>query len=183
MEEISTLARPYAEAAYAHAHAQASVGVEAWHRQLETLALIAADAGLRTALLDPRLKREQHAEIVLGAAADLGLSLGEGMRNLVRVLAENQRLKKLPEVARQFAERRAEDEGLVQVEVTSAMEMDSASQEKLTGALRQRLGRDVNVQVQVDPSLLGGAIVRAGDLVIDASVRGRLAQLETALRR
>jgi F-type H+-transporting ATPase subunit delta len=138
---------------------------------------------LAAALIDPRLKREQHAEIVLGAASDLGLSLGEGVQNLVRVLAENQRLSVMPEIARQFAQRRAADQKLTQVDITSAMEMDAASQEQLAEALRQRLGTDVNVQVQVDPSLIGGAIVRAGDLVIDASVRGRLAQLETVLRR
>jgi F-type H+-transporting ATPase subunit delta len=181
VEEISTLARPYADAAYDHAHATASI--EAWSKQMAGLAAIAADAGLAAALIDPRLKREQHAEIVLGAASDLGLSLGEGVQNLVRVLAENQRLSVMPEIARQFAQRRAADQKLTQVDITSAMEMDAASQEQLAEALRQRLGTDVNVQVQVDPSLIGGAIVRAGDLVIDASVRGRLAQLETVLRR
>jgi len=181
VEEVSTLARPYADAAYEYAQSTASI--EAWSKQMSALAAIAADPGLLAALIDPRLKREQHAEIVLGAAKDLGLSLGEGIQNLVRVLTENQRLNVLPEIAQQFEQRRAADQKLTQVDVTSAMEMDVASQEQLAGALRQRLGTDVNVQVQIDPSLIGGAIVRAGDLVIDASVRGRLAQLETVLRR
>jgi F-type H+-transporting ATPase subunit delta len=96
-------------------------------------------------------------------------------------LAQNRRLGYLPEIAAQFEVLRAEVEGVIDVEVIAAREIAPAQQKRLTAALEKRLGREVRMQVRLDESLVGGAIVRAGDLVIDGSLKGRLARLGSAL--
>jgi F-type H+-transporting ATPase subunit delta len=117
-----------------------------------------------------------------GLVTDVGgANFNAGMQNFVRVLAENHRLPLLPEIAAQYEELRAAVENTVDVEVTSAVALDAAQSENLKRALNARLKRQVRMQNSVDASLLGGAIVRAGDLVIDGSLKGRLERLATDL--
>ena len=117
-----------------------------------------------------------------GLVTDVGgTNFNGGMQNFVRVLAENHRLPLLPEIAAQYEQLRAAVENTVDVEVTSAVPLDAAQSENLERALNARLKRQVRMQNSVDPSLLGGAIVRAGDLVIDGSLKGRLERLATEL--
>ena len=110
-----------------------------------------------------------------------GASLNAGMQNFVRVLAENHRLLLLPEIAAHYEEFRSAVENTVDVEVISAVELDAAQSAKLSAALARRLKRNVRMSNKVDATLLGGAVLRAGDLVIDGSLKGRLERLATEL--
>jgi F-type H+-transporting ATPase subunit delta len=120
----------------------------------------------------------QIADFVIGVG---GAKLTPGMQNFVRVLAANRRLLLLPEIAAHYEAMRAQVENTVDVEVISAVKLDAAQTEKLTQALNTRLKRRVKMQNSVDPALLGGAVIRAGDLVIDGSLKGRLERLRTDL--
>jgi F-type H+-transporting ATPase subunit delta len=110
-----------------------------------------------------------------------GAKLNPAMQNFVGVLAENRRLLLLPEIAAHYEELRSDVENTVDVEVISAVELNSAQSDKLKEALSKRLKRTVRMQNTVDPALLGGAVVRAGDMVIDGSLKGRLQRLATEL--
>jgi F-type H+-transporting ATPase subunit delta len=145
---------------------------------LKTAAAIVADPRVAALTKSPRLS----AADVVGLVDDVaGADLDAGMQNFVRVLAENRRLPLLPEIAAQYEELRAAVENTVDVEVTSAVALDAAQSENLRRALNARLKRQVRMQNSVDSSLLGGAVVRAGDLVIDGSLKGRLERLATEL--
>lgn len=176
MAEFSTLARPYARAAFEHAAAEDTL--ESWSRALGLLALLAEDARISAPLRSPALVREQRAQLLIDLCGD---ELDIQVRNFLQVLAANNRLPLLPEIFQQFQALKADHQRLVEVEVTSAAAIDEAQRSRLAEALVKRLGREVSVQVSIDPSLIGGAIVRAGDTVIDGSLRGRLNKLADAL--
>jgi F-type H+-transporting ATPase subunit delta len=127
---------------------------------------------------NPSLTTTELADLVTEVA---GANLNAGMQNFVRVLAENHRLLLLPEIAVQYEQLRAAVENTVDVEVVSAVPLSEAQSERLKQALNSRLKRQVRMQNSVDSALLGGAIVRAGDLVIDGSLKGRLERLATEL--
>lgn len=176
MAEFSTLARPYARAAFEHAAAGDTL--ESWSRALGLLALLAEDVRISARLRSPALAREQRAQLLIDLCGD---ELDIQVRNFLQVLAANDRLLLLPEIFQQFQALKADHQRLVEVEVTSAAPIDEAQRSRLAEALVKRLGREVSVQVSVDPSLIGGAIIRAGDTVIDGSLRGRLNKLADAL--
>ena len=176
MVERATIARPYAKAVFetalpARAFAQ-------WSEGLTVAAEIVVDARVAELIKNPELPTADIAEFVIGVA---GNKLDAHMQNFVRVLAENHRLLLLPEILAHYEVMRAEVENTVDVEVISAVKLDPAQAEKLAGALNTRLKRRVNMRNSVDASLLGGAIIHAGDLVIDGSLKGRLQRLRTEL--
>jgi F-type H+-transporting ATPase subunit delta len=174
--ERATIARPYAKAAFEYArdaHAFAD-----WSAGLKTAAAIIADPHVAALTKDPKWIA---ADLVASIADVAGDKLNAGMQNFVRVLAENHRLLLLPEIAAHFAAFRSDAENTIDVEVTSAVALNSAQADKLKDALAKRLKRSVRMQNSVDASLLGGAVVRAGDLVIDGSLKGRLQRLATEL--
>ena len=170
------IARPYARAAFAHAREHDRV--ERWSEQLALLAAIAVDPEGRRLLADPRLPRARRLELLLEIA---GEGLASDVANLVRVLADNGRLAALDEVTAEFERLRAAAENRVDARVLTARELDEQQQQALAQALARRLGCEVRIQPSVDEELIGGVIVRAGDLVIDASMRGRLQRLATRL--
>ena len=176
MAERATIARPYAKAAFEYARAANSL--PAWSRGLEAAAEIVADPRVAALSKNPQWTAGSLSEFVAGVA---GERLDAGMRNFVGVLAENRRLGVLPEINRHFAALRAAAENTADVEVTSAVPLDAAQTDKLTRALSTRLKRQVRLQTRVDAALLGGAVIRAGDLVIDGSLKGRLERLGTEL--
>ena len=176
MAERATIARPYAKAAFEYAR-QAGAFAE-WSQALHLCAQIAADPRVEALIKDPELAPGQIADFVIGVA---GAHLDPGMQNFVRTLAENRRLLLLTEIAAHYEALRAEVENTVDVEVVSAVKLDAAQTEKLIQALTTRLKRRVKMQNSVDPALLGGAVIRAGDLVIDGSLKGRLERLRTEL--
>ena len=176
MAERATIARPYAKAAFDFARAAHTFAE--WSQGLGLSAEIVADARVAALVKDPERTPADIAGFIIGIAEP---KLDAGMQNFVRVLAENRRLLLLPEIAAQFAALRAEAESTVDVEVVSAVALDAAQSDKLGKALTTRLKRQVRMQTSVDASLLGGAVIRAGDLVIDGSLKGRLERLGTEL--
>ncbi len=176
MAERATIARPYAKAAFEYAHAANAFA--GWSQGLKTAAEIVADPRVAALTKDPRWQGEDMVKFI-GEVA--GSRLDAGMHNFLRVLAENRRLLVLPEIAANYEVLRSAVENTVEVEVTSAVKLSDAQIEKLKAALGTRLKRQVRMQNSVDESLLGGAVVRAGDLVIDGSLKGRLERLATDL--
>lgn len=176
MAERATVARPYAKAAFQYAAGAGAFA--AWSTALAVCAQIVADPRVAALAKDPELTPEQVAGLVIDVARTV---LDPAMQNFVRVLAANRRLLLLPEIAAHYETMRAEVENTVDVELISAVQLDQAQAEKLTQALNTRLKRRVKMRNSVDASLLGGAVIRAGDLVIDGSLKGRLERLRTEL--
>ena len=178
MSERATLARPYATAAFALA--QEKKALKKWSEMLTLLAAVVRDDRMRARLDDPRIARERLAALLIEIG---GKNVDKDGANFLRVLAENRRLPVLPEIAALFEERRAAAEARVEAEVVSAYEVSAAQLKKISAALEKKLGREVTLTPRVDASLLGGIVIRAGDLVIDGSVRGQLHALATHLNR
>ncbi|MFC5694548.1 F0F1 ATP synthase subunit delta [Pseudomonas sp. GCM10022186] len=177
MAELTTLARPYAKAAfeYAQAHQQ----LAAWSAMLGLAAAVSQDDTMQRVLKAPRLTSAEKAKAFIEAVGD---KLEVQAQNFVHVLSENGRLVLLPEIAEQFELYKAEQEKSVDVEVTSAFALSDEQQDKLAKVLSARLSREVRLHAVEDSSLIGGVVIRAGDLVIDGSVRGKLAKLAEALK-
>lgn len=177
MAEAATLARPYANAAFDVAKAHQRLAQ--WSRMLALLAAAVATREVAALIGDPALasevKAHRLAEALRGELDDRG-------RRFVQALAAYQRLGLLPEVARQFEARKAAAEAVLEVELVAATELTAQQRESFSAALARRFDQAVNLAVAVDATLLGGAVVRAGDTVIDGSVRGRLARLAGALQ-
>ena len=176
MAEPVTVARPYAQALFRLARERDALGH--WQAQLDLLATLVAHPDLAQVVRDPRRTRSELAELVTAIA---GERLDAAGRNFVRLLAENRRLALLPAIRDLYTRLRHEAEGEVDVELVAAREVPEPLLRQITEALQQRLHRQVAVQARTDPALLGGAVIRAGDLVIDGSLRGRLARLAQAL--
>ncbi|NBW88477.1 MAG: F0F1 ATP synthase subunit delta [Gammaproteobacteria bacterium] len=170
--DAATIARPYARAAFEHAVAAQQLA--AWGDLLAKASVVIADERVAPLVGNPHVKRAQLVDFVLDLAGAAG---NERARNFMQLLADNNRLAVLPEIATQYAVLRAEVENTVEVTVTSALPLDAAQSEKLTQALTRRLRRTVRLHAEVDASLIGGAIVRAGDFVVDGSLRGRIERL------
>jgi F-type H+-transporting ATPase subunit delta len=176
MAEAITVARPYAQAAFLFASTHATL--KDWSEMLGLLAGIASDDSMSELLDSPQLTEAQLADLFIDVAGD---RINEKCANFVRVLAANGRLQLLPEIAALFEIQRRDAEGTVQAELVSAFPASEEQQAEVIASLRKRLGRDVELSCSTDKALLGGAIIRAGDLVIDGSVRGKLERLGTAL--
>ena len=177
MIEPTTLARPYARAAFQHA--VDSGAVDSWYGALQTLASVVAEPTVGAVLDDPASTALQRADTV---SAVLGDNIPSGVAEFVVVMAENHRLKLAADVASLFAELKSALDAAANVTVTSAFDVPGATLEQLSATLTTKLGKTVDMTVETDPSLIGGAIIRAGDMVIDGSVRGRLQKLATTLK-
>jgi F-type H+-transporting ATPase subunit delta len=175
--EPTTLARPYARAAFQFA-VDNSV-VDSWHQALLAVAAVVAEPSVAKVLDDPATTAPQRAATVVTV---LGDDIPAGVAEFVSVMAENHRLGLSGEVARLFAELRSALDAAANVTVTSAFDVADATVEQLAASLTAKLGKTVDMTVETDASLIGGAIIRAGDMVIDGSVRGRLHKLATALK-
>lgn len=176
MAELSTLARPYAKAAFEYARQNNELSQ--WAEQLATAAAVVSDAGMKTALNDPSLTAEQQARMLTDVCGD---ALGTPVRNFIAVLAGNKRLALLPEIHQLYVQYKANQEKTVDVEVISAFDLADATRDRLAEVLGRKLERQVKVRTSTDRNLLGGVLIRAGDLVIDGSVRGRLNKLAAAM--
>jgi F-type H+-transporting ATPase subunit delta len=174
--ERATIARPYAKAAFEYAR-DANAFAQ-WSQGLKGAAEIVTDPRVAPLTKSPQWTAADVVALITDVA---GAKLDAGMQNFVRVLAENHRLQLLPEIAAHYETLRSAVENVVDVEVVSAVPLDAAQTEKLTQALGTRFKRKVRMQNSVDSTLVGGAVVRAGDLVIDGSLKGRLERLATEL--
>ena len=177
MAELTTLARPYAKAAFEYA--STAKAVQSWSDAFDVAAAVVEQDRVKNALISPSLSAERKASIFLQI---LGDELDEKQKNFVRILAENKRLGLLPYIKEQFVAMKAMQEKSIDVEVTAAYELPVDLTNKLAQALSARLNRKVSVHGSVDKSLMGGAVIQTGDLVIDGSVRGRLAKLAERLK-
>ena len=173
MSQALTLARPYARAAFAIA--REGNALPAWSDALAFAARVAADPTVAALLGNPGLIQADATTLLAPEGAD------ETFGNFLGLLFENRRLPLLPEIAGMFDELRFEAERVVKAKVTSAVAMPAAELETIKAALKKRFGRDVEVETAVDESLIGGAVIDAGDVVIDGSLKGKLGRLQAAL--
>lgn len=177
MAELTTLARPYAKAAFEHA--QAHQQLANWSAMLGLAAAVSLDDTMQRVLKAPRLTSTEKATTFNEVCGD---KFDAQAQNFIRVIAENDRLALLPDIFSLFELYKAEQEKSIDVDVTSAFALSDEQQDKLAKVLSARLGREVRLHAAEDATLIGGVLIRAGDLVIDGSVRGKLAKLAEALK-
>ena len=176
MAERATVARPYAKAAFAYAQEQGRL--DAWSGWLGTARAVVQSDEFVAFESSPGVGKQQLKELIANVC---GNALDANARSLLDLLAENGRIDYLPEIAEHFDELKAEHQNVADVEVVSAAELNDAQRERLTQALRARLRRDVRLHCTVDPALIGGAVVRSGDLLIDGSIANKLQRLDVEL--
>lgn len=176
MAELNTVARPYTKAAFEYAAAQG--GLDQWVNMLSLSAAVIADSAVAQVLGSPALTSEQKAATLV---AILEGEIDAAGQNFIGLLAENGRLALLPEITVQFKKLKTAQEASIEVGLTTAFELADEQQQKLAQALSAKLGRDVIITSVVDKSILGGVVIRTDDLVIDGSVRARLAKLAEAM--
>lgn len=178
MSEQITFARPYARAVFELA--QSSKRLPAWKRALETLAAIVALPNVQVLISNPLIAPSVQAQIIIDAGAD---AFDTEAANLVRLLAENHRLDSVLDLAAYYETLCDEAEGTVEAEAISAYPLDKSQCDALVKALKERLGKNVNLSTREDPTLLGGVVIHAGDLVIDGSLKERLGQMARVMSR
>ena len=173
MSQYLTLARPYARAAFAAASEAGQAA--AWSQALALVARIAADPQVAALLNHPQLSAADAAGLLAVDGA------GEEFGRFIELLAGNRRLPLLAEIAGLFEQLRAEAEHIVKARVTAASELPAAELESIRDALKRRFGREVELETAIDESLIGGAVIAAGDVVIDGSLKGKLSRMQSAL--
>ena len=176
MSNLTNIARPYAKAAFEFALEQNALS--GWQQMLAFAAEVAKDQQMGV-FLRSNSTADTQASLFNQVCAD---QLDQPAQNLIMLMAENQRLLALPEVFAQFNELKDEHEREVNVDVIAATELSAAQQEKLAAALSKRLARNVKLNCSVDPNVVGGMLMKAGDMVIDGSIRGKLDRLITTLQ-
>jgi F-type H+-transporting ATPase subunit delta len=176
MESCANIARPYAKAVFEYAllHKQ----LDSWQQGLQGAALLAADERVAKLLADPNVTTIQTLDIFFDVLKNI---LNDKACNFLRLLADYRRLNILPEIAERFKKLKDEYEKVIEVEVASAFELTTEQKEKLTQALNKRLQLEIKLHCQTDENLLGGAVIRAGDLIIDGSGLGKLKELNNYL--
>lgn len=185
MADNHTIARPYAEAAFERARETGTL--EAWSEGLRLGGELMADGRVAAFLANPRLSDSERLEFLTGlfgaAGGENGIFAGGNAdgRNFLKLLLEYERVPALPEMTELFEQMKAAIENTVDVTVTTATAISEVQKQALVAALRKRLGREVRLGVEVDESLIGGAVIRAGDIVIDGSLRSRLDRLSNVL--
>jgi len=176
MAEKATIARPYAKAAFEYAREHQSF--DRWSQVLATAAAVVSDERAAHLLTNPRVKAEDLVDLIADVC---GGALDEHGRNFLLTLATNRRLALLPNIAELFETLRAEVENVLDVQLVSAVQLDDAQRQRMSEALKKRFKREIRLHCAIDLSLIGGAVVRAGDFVIDGSVKARLERLASAI--
>ena len=179
MAELATLARPYANAAYELA--KQSDRVDSWSAALALLVEAGKSPEIRELIGSQVIAHVQKSHTLNDLLVESNSP--EEVKRFVSVLAENHRLDLLTDIATLFEVRRAEDSKILDVTITSAVPLSNEQEAMFEAALRKRFDRDVSVTTELDPNLMGGAFIRAGDSVVDGSVRGKLAKMQEALTR
>lgn len=178
MAEKITIARPYAQAVFELARDQGKLAE--WSRTLELLSLVVNDSRMEQLLGNPHVSSDQLVQLISDVCGD---KLDKHAVSLLRLLAENRRLSLLPELSMHYEALRADAEKTVQAEVVSAFPLGDEQKAAIAASLKRRLGREVQLTCSTDESLIGGAVIRAGDLVIDGSVAAHVDRLASALSR
>ncbi|MCV2886518.1 F0F1 ATP synthase subunit delta [Aestuariibacter sp. AA17] len=176
MSELTTIARPYAKAAFDYAVEKNAVAK--WQEMLAFTAEVANNETMQ-GVLTSSLASDKLAEVFNNVC---GEQLDQHGQNLIKLLAENGRLQALPEVSAMFDSMKAAYDKEIDVDVTSAAELSDAQKAELSASLEKRLARKVKLNCNVDPALVAGAVIKAGDMVIDGSVKSKLNRLADALQ-
>lgn len=176
MAEAITIARPYANAVFSLAQEKGEL--KAWSDLLAVLAQCVSEPEMQSIITSPAVSDEQVVDVLADIAGD---SMTTDAKHFLALLAENDRLLLMTEITVLFEALRAEAEKQMTADVISARELSPEQADKISAALKQRLGRDITLNTSIDESLLGGAIIRAGDLVIDGSALGKLNRLANAI--
>lgn len=178
MSDMTTIARPYAKAIFEYALAAKKLA--AWSSLLQILAQTVVEPKALSFIDSPAATVDQQCQLLQTVIDKAKVDVeGKAAENFVALLAQNKRLPILPDISAQYEALRAEQEKTLMVQVASFSPLTSVQQQNLTQSLSQRLQRQISLEVNIDKSLLGGAVIRAGDLVIDGSVRGKLSKLST----
>lgn len=177
MSEAITVARPYALAAFDEASKNNEL--KSWSEVLQSAVSAIENAQVHALIVSPRVAKQQLEGLMLALCG--GDKLNKPVRNFIKLLVETQRLVLLPEIVAIFEVLRAEAEKSVDVVVTSAFDLNDAQKQKITAAMKKRLGREIRLNCETDQKLLGGIVIRAGDKVIDGSARTHLTELANAL--
>jgi F-type H+-transporting ATPase subunit delta len=176
MAELTTIARPYAQAVFKLAKEQSKI--PQWSEFLKFLGAVAADVNMKRLLQNPKIESSRLVSFVLDLCGDKATPTTS---NLVKLLAENKRLTLVPEISVLYEQYRSEAESTVRAQMYSAFPVTDAQRQSVIAGLEKRLARKVELECVTDVTLMGGVVIRAGDLVIDGSVRGKLTRMVTAL--
>ncbi len=176
MSAQSNIARPYAQALFELAQEQDDLA--GWDEQLRLLAMVMGDAAVLDLASNPHVPADQLIALVLDVGGD---RLGPEGKNLVRLLVKNGRVADMADIAEAYAERKAEAERVITARVITTAAMGDGQREQFARALQEKLGRRVDLEFEVDEALIGGAVIRAGDWVVDGSVKAQLEQLVGAI--
>lgn len=179
MANFETAARPYARAIFELASSDDAL--QQWQYLLSAAATIAANPDMQAVFETPAILAGERAKLFLSVVDGAGVKADNDFKNLIKLLAENGRLATLPSIAIVFDELKQQAEGKIEVLVRSAQQLSDEQQQKIAKSLAKRLGKEVSITTEVDESLIAGAIVTAGDLVIDGSALGRMQKLSLAV--
>ncbi len=181
MADFETAARPYARAMFELA--QSEDKLDQWQERLSLAAMVATDADMKAFVEQPAVLPRELGELFLSVVTAAGLESDNDFDNTIRLLAENSRLAALPAIAAQFAVLKQEAEGEIEVQVRSARELSAEQQQNIADSMARRLGKKVSISTEIDDSLIAGAVITAGDLVIDGSASGRIEKLSLAVNK
>ncbi|MCI0401779.1 MAG: F0F1 ATP synthase subunit delta [Gammaproteobacteria bacterium] len=177
MEQANTIARPYALAAFQQAKSEGNLAQ--WSDMLRLLTVVVLDPTMKRVISNPRITSARLLDLVLDICGDRLSATGQ---NFVKVLVNGERLEFAPSTSKLFEEYRADAERLEKVEVASAYDLEPQQEEMIVNSMKKRLGKDIELTKVIDKDLIGGAVIRAGDLVIDLSLRGRLKHLTKEMK-
>lgn len=177
MSELSTLARPYAAAVFKRASESGSA--EQWSQMLKFIAAVVKDNGIATLIENPKVSQERLIQLLLDICQG---QLNQEGENFLRLLVQNDRLTLAPQISSLYETHKADAEGYVDVDVTTAYAFTKEEQKKFTSALEKTLAKKVRISVSVDKALIGGFLAKAGDRVIDGSIKGRLQHMQKTLK-
>jgi F-type H+-transporting ATPase subunit delta len=178
MAETITVARPYAVAAWRHAEAEGKADL--WADMLELMADVARDETMATIIGDPRIDADRLTQLMLDVC---GGRINEEAENFVRLLVDNGKLSLMSEISSVYMALKSEAGGAVDATLLAAYPVNAKFEQAIAAAMQKKLSREVKFTTEEDKSLLGGVIVRVGDMVIDASIRGQIESLASELRQ
>lgn len=181
MPEFDSAARPYARAVFELASEEGKL--QQWQDSLLVAANIALNDDMQAVFEQPAMLAEQKADIFLSVMSSAGAAPDAYFTNLVKLLAEKGRLGALPTIAANYEELKQQAEGQVEVQVRSAQPLTDEQRQKISDSMTRKLGKQVSITAEVDESLIAGAIISAGDMVIDGSAKGRMEKLAIALNK
>ncbi len=183
MSDFETVARPYSKAIFELASEQNNL--QFWSDVLQLAAGVAVDDAMQSLVASPSVLASDLSDMFVSvmSSVDGGPEINQEVKNMIALLAENDRLLAIPEIAAGYETFKQEAEGSIEVKVTSAQALTAAQEQEIINNMKSRLGKEVSITSEVDESLIAGAIIKAGDLVIDGSARGQLNKLTTQLNK